>query len=557
MACLSKNVFFIVLATLFWLPGCSSNHFIDYDLDNPEWVLEEQSALLNVPNWSEMDTALIYQDCVDIQATNITSIILLAVCSHELLSRDDLDESQQSFALLQYKNALALILSPLLESQGILELDSVGVRVSLSPPILAHERVFLNSKIISLDERLTFKTFGELGISGIIARQNTLASSDQFYPREGIFRPITFTLDSFEQTDKGWQLSIASHQLNEPKNTFLGERSYPLSYSPGAAYMMLLELADIDELSWIGLVRPTEAESRRGVFSVEEMSPQKTPILMIHGLNSDPLIWRNLTLAILNDPELHERYQIWHAFYPSGPPPFFNAMILRDKLAQILELLPSIEQQGEFVVVGHSMGGIIANTMVTDSEYVLWDATFKERPEQLIKDGREQKIKDIFVFSPQFANNTTFFINTPHRGSSTANSLIGQIGAALVALPESFLGLFRRFINKIGSNNITSEMLPFLEDYGPNSVQVLRPGHPLVEKLNTLPIEGEVYSIIGSQGKTDCESPVTCVDVSDGVVPYTSAHIDQSADEIVVLSGHDSYQNENAINFILKKLKSK
>nr|WP_306288376.1 hypothetical protein [Pseudoalteromonas sp. WY3] len=59
---------------------------------------------------------------------------------------------------------------------------------------------------------------------------------------------------------------------------------------------------------------------------------------MIHGLNSDPLIWRYLTMAILNDAVLSQRYQIWHVYYPSGPPPFFNAMRVRHLLSELSQV---------------------------------------------------------------------------------------------------------------------------------------------------------------------------------------------------------------------------
>jgi len=124
----------------------------------------------------------------------------------------------------------------------------------------------------------------------------------------------------------------------------------------------------------------------------------------------------------------------------------------------------------------------------------------------------------------------------------------------LVTLPETLLGLFRKFINRIGIEKITKSMLPFLQNYGPDSVQVLRPGHPLMTSINTMKIQGEVFSIIGSNDKLSCKTPYQCSDVTDGVVPYFSAHNDQAAQEIIVNSSHNSYQNKNAIDFILKHL---
>jgi hypothetical protein len=170
---------------------------------------------------------------------------------------------------------------------------------------------------------------------------------------------------------------------------------------------------------------------------------------------------------------------------------------------------------------------------------------------------QDSSLKDIFVFSPIFEEATVFFLDTPHRGSNIATSLIGSIGSAFVTLPDNFKNIFKRFIDRVGIEKITSAMQPFLVGHGPNSVQVLRPGHPLMEALVELPIQGESYSIIGSNSKLICKHQVDCDQISDGIVSYVSAYLEDAADTIIVKSSHDSFKNPEAISFILDKLKRK
>lgn len=126
------------------------------------------------------------------------------------------------------------------------------------------------------------------------------------------------------------------------------------------------------------------------------------------------------------------------------------------------------------------------------------------------------------MFTPVFDESTVFFLDTSHRGSKVANSVIGSV---FVTLPNNFKNIFKHFIQTLGLEKITSSMQPFLNQHGANSVQVLRPGHPLMNSLLTLPISGESYSIIVSTTRLTCKTKAECNSISDGVVDYSSAYI--------------------------------
>jgi len=117
--------------------------------------------------------------------------------------------------------------------------------------------------------------------------------------------------------------------------------------------------------------------------------------------------------------------------------------------------------------------------------------------------------------------------------------------------------LFKNFIDKVGVNKLTVAMLPFLQNYGPDSVQVLRPNHPLMSALAEIPVAGNSFSVIGSTNALSCDSPLSCSTISDSVVSYDSAFMQDAQATIIVNSAHNSFKSPEAISFILNKLKQK
>ena len=134
-----------------------------------------------------------------------------------------------------------------------------------------------------------------------------------------------------------------------------------------------------------GLLNPERFGRTRGLFLLEPYDSNKVPILMIHGLMSSPLTWEELTNELLGDPYVRTHYQIWHYIYPTGQSLFYSAKGLRDSLEALKRAvaLAHLPQPKPMVVIGHSMGGLLAKSLVCDSGDNLWDAVFTVRPERL------------------------------------------------------------------------------------------------------------------------------------------------------------------------------
>jgi hypothetical protein len=546
----------LVLVCFFMLGACTSTQFIDVG-EAPAVNIrpDEQTVIIKTSSlFSGLATSELIELCANMPESAYSQFAAKLLCYQSLLARPHLEQSTKQSAIASLNQLTALALSTY-QSLSAEEAAYGDLRVRLLNNPFGYQEFYQVENMRSRDPRLAINISGELGVPLVAYRPNLMVNADKHYPQEGLFHAASLVLERVEFADEAIEVDLRLIDTDKDLVQY-AQQEYSVRFSPNAAYLLLIENATLDDLTFTGFINPEAVEARMGIFSVTAIDRSKTPILMIHGLNSDPLIWRYMTNTILTTPELNQRYQILHAFYASGIPPFYNAMRLRRELNHYVEYYQVDTYQEPLVVIGHSMGGIIGNTMVSDSAYALWDAAFKLRPEN-INSQLSQEIEEVFVFQPTFDFNQVFFIDTPHRGSDTALSFIGFVSSSLVTLPQNVVALFSGFVEEVGIDNLTERIQPFLATHTANSIQVLRPDHPLTQTLSDLPVKGDVFSIIGSNGDLQCESEFQCMRITDGVVNYTSALHPQSKVQLLVPSRHDSYQHPDTIRFITESLSNK
>ncbi|WP_233080776.1 esterase/lipase family protein [Rheinheimera soli] len=440
-----------------------------------------------------------------------------------------------------------------------------ALRIVLEPPVdetgLPFEDFVLASDFQAIKSHHQKIKGTGLGVSLVGARENTGTGWDKNYPPEGIFRSVTVTLKELRFTkEMQIQLTLQGHLMQSAAQLQLTSASYPLLYDAASSYLWLMQQAKLVDLELPGLFNAELADNKLGIYSVTPLQNDKQPLLMIHGLNSSPLIWYELTMAVLLDEELKQRYQVWHAYYPSGPPPFYNSMRIRKKLDELHAVLKAnggTTELDQLLVVGHSMGGIISKTLIQNTGYMLWDLSFTERPEQLGYAQQElDKVQDIFIFNARPYIDKVVFLDTPHGGSESSESILAKMAGWFINLPKNFTALMSNFIQKLGPDKVTLPMREYLSGGGsPHSVQVLSPRHPLLQGLNKLDYQRPVYSIVGSDGALSCKDEKSCSQITDGVVPFFSAHQAKAVQEIIVPSRHNSYQSPQALEFLLQVLR--
>lgn len=380
---------------------------------------------------------------------------------------------------------------------------------------------------------------------------------DHLYPPEGIPAPITAFIyfdDDHPISAKEPQAWFSFYDPRHKTSINIDGIEVPLSADFTTPYAYLVQRANLRQLGLRGLFNAAAAENHRGLFLLEPYNPSKIPLVMVHGLLSSPLAWLEITNDIHGDPELRDKYQIWHYMYPTGYPILYNARVFRQDLENALRDLDPEEEHlatGEIILIAHSMGGVLCRTLVTDSENKIWDVSFSKPIEELVlSDDERSLVKDTFYFEPNPRIKRAIFIATPHRGSDKADNFLGRLGNLLLRLPIEFVSLTKRLVQN--NREFVNEPLREMFEKGEvTSIRTLEVDNPIIQTLGNLPIPKsfKVHSILGNGGKPDAD------EVSDGYVPYWSGHLEEAVSETVLPYGHDVHTKPESIREIKQILK--
>jgi pimeloyl-ACP methyl ester carboxylesterase len=297
-------------------------------------------------------------------------------------------------------------------------------------------------------------------------------------------------------------------------------------------------------LRLIRLLRPEKYAATARVARMEPYNPNKSVVLFIHGLMDTPASWAPMLNDLRADKDIRANYQFWFYSYPSGYPYPYSALILRQELDAIEKKYPLGKKM---MLVGHSMGGCISRTLITDTGTKLWMAGFGKPPEQTEMPAESKRLLEqalIFKHRPEIGR--VVFMSAPHRGSDLAKNWLGRIGSMLVKAPVKLLTIGNT-IKEMTTNDPAALKLKGL----PNSVDTLAPNNRFVMAINKIPIAPGIpyHTIVGDRGKGDTPKS------SDGVVAYWSSHLDGAASERIVPSNHSSPLNPEAIAEVHRILK--
>ena len=147
----------------------------------------------------------------------------------------------------------------------------------------------------------------------------------------------------------------------------------------------------------------------------------KIPVVLIHGLGSSPRSWAPMIEGLQADPILREHYQFWTFGYPTGEPILYSAFVLRRALLQARAQFDADGSDPAFdrmVLIGHSLGGLLAKLMAQDSRSRLWETISAQPADRLDGPAEAREIlRRAFLFKPLPGVRRLIFIATPHRGS--------------------------------------------------------------------------------------------------------------------------------------------
>ena len=289
-----------------------------------------------------------------------------------------------------------------------------------------------------------------------------------------------------------------------------------------------------------GLMDPEALKGAQGLYMFQPYQKDKIPVVFVHGLISSPMTWLPMINGLMSDPELRERYQFWFFSYPTGNPVLYSEMLLRESLVNVRKTFDPDGNNPAFnnmLIVGHSMGGLLAKAMVQDSGDKLWNAVSKVPPTELsVSQEVQNMVERMFFFKPLPFVTEAVFICTPHRGSEMALGTIGSLAKSLVTLPFT---LAKISASLVGTLATLGQRLPI--QGMPTGIDGLSPKNPVLTTSADVPIAVPFHSIIGNEDKAGVPGG------TDGVVPYWSSHLDSAQSELIVKSGHGAHEHPLAI----------
>jgi hypothetical protein len=338
-----------------------------------------------------------------------------------------------------------------------------------------------------------------------------------FSTRIGVTTPVTAVLD-FKGRDVTLSLLDPTvktkARIAAKERTLHADFSAPLSHYPHASEL------------WNGLMGAIRADKNMnttGLFELQPYDPERIPLIFVHGLVSTPRMWRNVINELEIDPVLRRRYQCLVFGYPTGNPPAYSAMRLREELQKFRQLHPDSK---DMVLVGHSMGGLLTRMQIADVDRDAWDVIGKDKAAQFFRNVKPGDLIDrctTFQANPDI--DRAVFICTPQRGSKMAVGTLGDLAIRLISLPVNIVSTAT---TTLGSS------VALTGDPGrmPTSIDGLSPNNPSFKVLDSRPIQVPHHSIIGDRGKGDTPNS------SDGVVEYWSSHLKSAKSEKIVPGPH-------------------
>ncbi|HJW39398.1 MAG TPA: alpha/beta fold hydrolase, partial [Candidatus Udaeobacter sp.] len=371
-----------------------------------------------------------------------------------------------------------------------------------------------------IKEKLIKKQNHQEGVGGSLVGVRIVNPPEKFAAKKGIPAAVTATLD-FKRSDA----SLALRRPEEQPTALVQGRIRPLAADFSAPIGYYQPPGNLLLVSLMAMLRSSRYMDKTGLYFLQPYDPDRIPLVFVHGLFSTPFDWVQTINGLQADPEIRKHYQFWVFGYPTGNPILYSAFRLREELAKVDQLYPN---HRPYVVIGHSMGGMLTHYQVVTVTRAMWEKALGETAKSIF---RENSSNSLVVRATTFRANPRIkrvvFICTPHRGSKMASSGLGRFGTSLIALPFNIASAMKDTLTSAELVQLTGSSKRL-----PNSITGLKPSNPALPVVNSVPITVPYHSIIGDRGKDHCP------DCTDGVVPYWSSHLDGAQSEVIVPGPH-------------------
>ncbi len=435
-----------------------------------------------------------------------------------------------NYPLLQNQDVQSLISSYNLNFSGLRSINRRDGFGSEFVTILAQNEKKLEENYIIDPVHYKYKN----GINPNIHQSRYLPVSIAAQPRS------SQTIDQI-LNDPHFELKVYDPYSTE--NIDVAGKNYPLAANFSAPYGLWLAENNLGAAAYLSLIDRDKHLTMPHLYMMEPFNPNKKVIVLVHGLASSPEAWIRLTNDIMGDQVLREHYQVWQVFYSTNMPILESRFQINTIINQAFD---SIDHNSpaykDAVLIGHSMGGIIARLLVSDEN--LTEPALKLLNTRQVNKLRENQILGQRLQMKPVPNfDRAIFLASPHRGTAYADLWFTKVARRIIKLPVAFLGAladsvedkdinFKHFIDQIGTGIIQN---------GPSDLSHNSKFTELTK--NVLPKKGmQFHSILGNN--TDSKDPDV---MSDGIVPYRSAHLDGAVSEMIIKGGHSIQETPEAV----------
>jgi len=366
------------------------------------------------------------------------------------------------------------------------------------------------------------------------------SSSDEFLaPR--LKTPVTALIrfhDIRRQIAQGdIQATLELHTDPNEESVVIDGRTVPLEKEPSAVLAAMVAEAPVikqEILAFIGTV--TQQQNKGTLAALRPHVRGRIPVVFVHGTASSPARWAEMINVLDNDPRINERFEPWVFSYNSSSPIIYSSYLLRRALTDAVgKLDPDGTDAGlhQMVVIGHSQGGLLTKMTAVHSDGVFWKNISSKPFEEVKLDKEDRELLRVVMFvEPLPFVDRVIFVCTPHRGSFLAASdWVRSIITRLVSLPAT---VTKTTLSLVTLNPALGTAASIQRV---NAVDNMTPGNNFVRTLSAIPVAPNIAanSIVAVEAKYD---PIETG--NDGVVEYSSAHIEGVESEKIVRSSHST-----------------
>jgi len=345
--------------------------------------------------------------------------------------------------------------------------------------------------------------------------------------------------------------TLSIHSIYDTLTVTIAGQAVPLEFDQTAVRALQTSEGRSWKSELSGFFSGNLADNGNGtaLYALEPHRKGRMPVVLVHGTASSPFRWADMVNDLLEDPRIREHYEFWFFTYPTGNPIAFSALLLRHTLEQTASSLGGVQADpalGRMVIIGHSQGGLLAKMLTIETGDRVWSA-FSTRPfaELKVSPASRDLLKAALFLHPLPNVETVIFIATPHRGSYLASFSVANLIGRFIALPLRITAITAEVLT---ANPDALRIDPAKTRF--NAITGMSPNNPIIREVATIPVAPSIHahSIIPVQGN----GPLNTRD--DGVVKYSSAHLDGVDSELVVNSGHSTQANPVTIGEVRRIL---